>query len=160
MIFPLYQPTLNKIKFCYIFQYYFSVADPDPGSMIRCFFLPLGRDLEPGLKIKSGSEMNIPDHFLRASKQFWGYKYRNTLMRVRFRDLFDPGSGIRDGKIRIRDPVLTSRIRNTAILLSAIYTNSKPKKFGFREFFSRHNFMTTPIARWPRKGPVPEFLNF
>jgi hypothetical protein len=29
------------------------------------------------------------------------------------RDILDPGSGIRDGKICIRDPKLTSRIRNT-----------------------------------------------
>ncbi len=38
-------------------------------------------------------------------------------MRIRIRDLFDPGSGIRDGKIRIRDPVETSWIHNTDFLL-------------------------------------------
>jgi hypothetical protein len=43
-------------------------------------------------------------------------------MRIRIRDLFltlDPGSGIRDGKIRIRDPIYTSRIHNTASYISS-----------------------------------------
>jgi hypothetical protein len=34
---------------------------------------------------------------------------------MRIRDLFVPGSGILDEKIRIRDPRSTSRIRNTAL---------------------------------------------
>jgi hypothetical protein len=89
-----------------------SVADPDPGS---------GAFFAPGSGI--GKKMRII--FPRAEKQFFGLKYLNSLMRIRdpewkkfgsgIREWKKFGSGIRNGKIRIRDPVLTSRIRNTAI---------------------------------------------
>jgi hypothetical protein len=47
-----------------------------------------------------GSGMNILDHFSeRLETVFLG------LMRIGIRDLFDPGSGIWDGEIRILDPV-------------------------------------------------------
>jgi hypothetical protein len=57
----------------------------DPGS---------GHFLTPG----SGIRMNIPDHFSESLE----IKYLNSLMRIWIRDLFGPGSGIRDRKIRIR----------------------------------------------------------
>ncbi len=65
-------------------------TDPDPGSGA---FLTQ----DPGWGLGS---------FLRAEKHFFGLKiqYLNSLMRIRIRDRLDPGSGIWDGKIRIRDP--------------------------------------------------------
>ncbi len=60
---------------------------------------------------KSRFRMNIPDHFPESLETvFWVRKYSNSLMRIRV--LFD--HGILDGKIRIRDPVKTFRIPNTA----------------------------------------------
>jgi hypothetical protein len=54
-----------------------------------------------------GSGMNIPDHISGSLlyKETFGLKntYLNSLMWIR--DLFDPGSRIRDGKIRTWDPV-------------------------------------------------------
>jgi hypothetical protein len=46
-------------------------------------------------------------------------------MGIRILDIFDPGSGIRDGKIQIRDPAKTSRIRNTDEKLSDNYSKFK-----------------------------------
>jgi hypothetical protein len=50
--------------------------------------------------------MNIPDHISKSLETIFWLKYLDYLMRIRsgIRNLFDPGSGIRDGKIRIRDP--------------------------------------------------------
>jgi hypothetical protein len=47
--------------------------------------------------------MNIPEYFSESLQTVFSVKnrYLNSLMRIR--NLFDPGSGIRDGKIRIRD---------------------------------------------------------
>jgi hypothetical protein len=57
-------------------------------------------------------------------------------MLIKIRDLFDPGHGIRDGKLRIRDPILTSRIRklyltseNVFRFLPYRHTNSKNVRF-------------------------------
>jgi hypothetical protein len=47
---------------------------------------------------KSGSGMNIPDHISESLETIFGL---NSLIRIR--NLFDLGSGIPDGKIRIRD---------------------------------------------------------
>ncbi len=61
--------------------------------------------------------------FPRANRNnILGLKYLNPLMLIRIRDLFDPGSRILDGKIRIRDHVLISRIRNTAYI-GKLYTS-------------------------------------
>jgi hypothetical protein len=64
--------------------------------------------LDPGCK-KSGSGSRIrirdehPKSFCRELRNnFKDQKYFNSLMGIR--DLFDPGSGIRDGKIQIRYP--------------------------------------------------------
>jgi hypothetical protein len=48
-----------------------------------------------GKKSKSGSGMNIPDHISESLE---------TTFRSGSGNLFDPGSRIRDGKIRIPDP--------------------------------------------------------
>jgi hypothetical protein len=46
---------------------------------------------------KSGAGMIIPDHISESlSKNVLDSKYLNSLMRMRIRDLFDPGSGIPD----------------------------------------------------------------
>jgi hypothetical protein len=49
-----------------------------------------------------------PDHISESFETIFGLKYRYlySLMRIRIRDpnIFDPGSGIWDGKIRIQDP--------------------------------------------------------
>jgi hypothetical protein len=80
-----------------------SVADPDTAS--RAFLTPgFGILIQDGKK--SGSGMNISDHI---SKRFW--KPFPVLKMHKFfaadlgwiRNLCDPRSGIRDGKIRIRD---------------------------------------------------------
>ncbi len=82
-----------------------NVADPAPGT---------GAFLTPGSGMgkKSGS-MNKPDHISESLE---------TILWVKILKFFDagPGSGmekirIRDGKIRIRDPGLTSRIRKTSV---------------------------------------------
>jgi hypothetical protein len=60
-----------------------------------------------GKKSRSGSGINIPDHISESLKTiFWVEKYLNSLMWIQIRDpeSFDPGSGIRMEKIRIRDP--------------------------------------------------------
>jgi hypothetical protein len=57
-----------------------------------------------GMVKKSGSGMNIQDHISESlGNNFLGSKYLNSLMRIRIRDLFDPGSGIQDEIIRIQD---------------------------------------------------------
>jgi hypothetical protein len=43
--------------------------------------------------------MNIPDHISESLKTI----FRLNILKFGIRNLFDPGSGIRDGKIRIRD---------------------------------------------------------
>jgi hypothetical protein len=50
-----------------------------------------------GKTSRSGSGMNIPEYISQILEIFW-VKYLNSLMRIRIRDLFDPGSRIRDGK--------------------------------------------------------------
>jgi hypothetical protein len=45
--------------------------------------------------------MNISDHISESLETLFEQKYLNSLMRIR--DLFDPGAGIRDEKIQIRD---------------------------------------------------------
>jgi hypothetical protein len=79
--------------------YFYSVVDRirDPES--GAFLTPgsgMGKkqDLDPG----SGSGMNNPEHISGSLETFFGFKYLNSLMRIR-----DPGwqkfvSGIRDGK--------------------------------------------------------------
>ncbi len=60
---------------------------------------------------RDGTKIRIQDPgitsriiFPRALKEFFWLKIFKSFMRIRIRDLFDPGSGIRDGKIRIWDP--------------------------------------------------------
>ncbi len=85
--------------------------------------IPWIRDPDQG-SVRDGEKIRIRDPegksriiFPRAYRNnILGLKYLNPLIRIRIRDLFDPGSGILDGKIRIRDPVLISRIRNTAYI--------------------------------------------
>jgi hypothetical protein len=45
-------------------------------------------------------------------------------MRIPIRNLFDPGSRTRDGKIGIRDPGSLSRIRNTALFYFDLRRNN------------------------------------
>ena len=45
--------------------------------------------------------MNTPDHIFWVKLKI--LKFIKKKKRFRIRDLFDPGSGIRDGKVRIRD---------------------------------------------------------
>jgi hypothetical protein len=49
--------------------------------------------------------MNIPDHISESLKTIFWVKTLKFLMRIRIRapESFDPGYGIRDGKILIRD---------------------------------------------------------
>jgi hypothetical protein len=62
-----------------------------------------------GKKNKTGSGMKIPDHISESLEtMFWVRKNLKSLVRIRIRNLFDPGSGIRDGIIRIRDKHLGS----------------------------------------------------
>jgi hypothetical protein len=88
------------------------------GSGIRCLFDLWIRD--PGWVKKSGhgSGIRIRDkqpgsYFQELIKQFFGLKYLNYLMWIRDPGWEKFGSGMEKG--RIRDPVWTSRIRNTAI---------------------------------------------
>jgi hypothetical protein len=87
-----------------------SVADPDSGSGA---FLTPGSGIRGswmGKKSRSGSGIwngHPGSYFQELRNNFLGYKYLNSLMRIRIRD---PRSGsfltlewIRDGKIRIRN---------------------------------------------------------
>jgi hypothetical protein len=60
-------------------------VDPDlgPGA-----FLTLGSGMDKNSR--SGSGNNITDHISES----WDKKYLNSSMRIRIRDLFDPGSGM------------------------------------------------------------------
>ncbi len=76
-----------------------SVADPDPGSGIRdpVLFDPWIRDPESGMDKNSGSGsgINNPNHIpesLETVKFFDADPYLGSDIR----NLFDPGSGIRD----------------------------------------------------------------
>jgi hypothetical protein len=80
-----------------------SVADPDPGS--GAFFTPGPRD-------SGWIKYQDPDlGFRELRNNFLGLKYLKSGSGIR--KLFDIEPGIWDGKIRIRDPGQTSRIRNT-----------------------------------------------
>jgi hypothetical protein len=63
-----------------------------------------GSEFRDGKKSRSG--MNIPELILENLVSAFGLKYLNSLMRMR--NLFNPRSGIRDGKlgsgINIPDP--------------------------------------------------------
>jgi hypothetical protein len=78
----------------------------------------MGKNSDPGSRIK------LLDHISKSLKQFFGVK--NTLILCCGSGsgiwcIYDPGSGIQDRKIRIReekirilDPGYTFRIRNTS----------------------------------------------
>jgi hypothetical protein len=91
--------VISNIKIYTLIRYATSVADPDPGSGIGCFFDPWIRD---GRKSASGSGMNNPDHIFKSLETnffaFLGLKYINSLMRTRDPGWRQFGSGIRDGK--------------------------------------------------------------
>jgi len=60
-----------------------------------------------GRKPASGSgiwDEKPGSYFLELRNYFFGLKYLNSLMRIRYSGWKQFGSGIRDGKIRIRDP--------------------------------------------------------
>ncbi len=91
---------------------------PDPGSRDLVPFWSLYPGSWMGKKIRSGSGIRIREehpgsYFRELRNHFWGYKYLNSLMRIQIRDQESFWSWIRDVKIRIQDPGLTSRIRNT-----------------------------------------------
>jgi hypothetical protein len=69
---------------------------------------------------KSLSGMNIPDHFSESLEKVFEVKNTYILLCGSGSGNFDLGSGIRDGKIRIRDPVETARIRNTGYVIFLI----------------------------------------
>jgi hypothetical protein len=78
------------------------------GSRIWCLFWPPWiqdprclKNQDPDLVFR----MNIPDHISESLHNFWGWKYLNLWCRSgsRIRNLFDPGSRIRDWKIQIRN---------------------------------------------------------
>jgi hypothetical protein len=60
-----------------------------------------------GKKSRSGSGMNIQDHISGSSETiFWVKSYLISLMRIRIRELFDPGSGMEKlgSGIKTQDP--------------------------------------------------------
>jgi hypothetical protein len=59
-------PQREIMKYVKIFA---SVADPVPGSRIRCFFTLLIRDLDAGYFF-SGSQISDPESLLRLKIQF------------------------------------------------------------------------------------------
>jgi hypothetical protein len=85
------------------FYIYGSVADPDPGSGIRCLFDPWIRDQGSGMGRKSASGSGIRDeqpgsYFPEPLNHFFGFFGVKIL---KFFDA-DPGSGMET--VRIRDP--------------------------------------------------------
>jgi hypothetical protein len=80
---PLYLLQLTSVQF--------SVADPDPGSRIRCHFDPWIRDTVSGLrdpgwvkKIRIRIRDEQPGSYFRElGKNFFGLKYLNFVMRIR-----------------------------------------------------------------------------
>ncbi len=77
------------------------------GSGIRCLFRPLDPGSGMGKESRSGSGMNLPDHISESLETIFWVKNTSILCGSGsgIRNLFDPGSGIRDPgwKIRIRD---------------------------------------------------------
>ncbi len=97
------------------------------GSRFRCLFNPYPVYPGSGMskKSRSGFGMNIPDHI---SESFWVNSTNILWCGSGIRNLFDPGSGTRFGKILIQAPGLTSRIHNTAnsdptIYIITLYTS-------------------------------------
>jgi hypothetical protein len=98
-----YNHKFHKIGNYFIFEMLkkkiCSVADPDPGSGIGCFFDPGIRD---GRKSASGSGIRDEQpgsYFLELRNHFYaflGLKYLNSLMRIRDPGWKKVGSGIRD----------------------------------------------------------------
>jgi hypothetical protein len=82
------------------------------------------KNTDPG----PGSGINIPDLvFENLVSAFWVKIFTvNSFMRIRIRDLVNPGSGIRDGK---------SRIRNTA----TEYSKTKPPYAPYNNIQKIHN---------------------
>jgi hypothetical protein len=77
-----------------------SISVADLGSGIRCLFDPWIRDRQ---KSRSGSGMNIPDHiFENLDTIFWVkiLKFCDADPESGSRNLYDPESGIWDGKNR------------------------------------------------------------
>jgi hypothetical protein len=60
-----------------------------------------------GKKSGSGSGMNNPDHISESLDTFFWFKILKFFY-------VDPGSGLRDGKIRIRDGEIRSRDRKNS----------------------------------------------
>jgi hypothetical protein len=58
------------------------------------------QDPDPG----SGSGINILDHISENLETIFWVKRQIFLMQIRIRNLFDPGTEIRDGKSEIPDP--------------------------------------------------------
>ncbi len=91
-----------------------SEADPDP---------------DPGWKKNQDSNLGriSPWAFFRQfTNSLW---VKNTCILLcgsgsGILELFDPGSGIRDGKIQIRDPVKTYRVRNNTVKWKQHYIQS------------------------------------
>jgi hypothetical protein len=117
-----------------------SVADQDPGSGIGCLFDPWIRD--PGwekVSIRIRDEqpgsyfLELRNHFFA----FLGFKYLNSLMRIRDPGWRQFGSGIRDGKksdpgsgINIPDPphcLQGSILSLQASIFSLIASDTDPR---------------------------------
>jgi hypothetical protein len=83
----------------------------------------IGKNSDPG------SRMNIPDHLSESVKAVVWVK--NTLMRIRIRDLFDPGSGTRMEKfgsgIRNKHPGASSPGSYFLSVFNALYF----RQFGY-----------------------------
>jgi hypothetical protein len=100
-------PSLNTKQLQYILGYYKrSVADPDPGSV--AFLAP-----ESGMGKKSRSGIRIRDEYLGSyfpelRTNFLGYKYLNSLMRIR--NLFDLVTGMEKFGSGILDKIRTEQI--------------------------------------------------
>ncbi len=74
------------------------------GSVIRCFLTP-GSGMEKIQIWDPGSGINIPDHISESVISIIWVKILKFFVGDPGSVVpFDPGSGIRDGKIRIRDP--------------------------------------------------------
>jgi hypothetical protein len=143
---------------------------------IRCLFDLWIRDPGMGKKSKSGSGMNIPGHISESLEAIFGLK---MLKLMRIRNPFYPGTGIRDGKIQIRDkhPGSATLLSTAHSYLYSMYANLPlervPLRFTVTTFFSvgtclrreggagcwgwfdRQSFLAPPPWLFSPVGPPP-----
>ncbi len=129
-----------------------------PGSGIRDG--QKNQNPDPGQTSGSGSGMNIPDYISESLETiFWVKNIGTSLMRMRIRNLFDPGSGIRDGKIGIRDKHPGSATLLTRCLKGRMISNPKLRFLMRLSLYRRRLFCRRRSSRGRGVERIPGSVN-